>query len=310
MPARKVILMYHSVSGPAQPAVLGSYPIALRRFQHQITQARSGGWRFGRISELHQPVESDTLYVTGDDGTVDWVRNALPWCEREGVPTHTAIITGPWRSEPIYPVAHRIQIMLTTPQRKLPQPALSDEQRSYIDRVYAYETNAQRRYLKGACNVVLDDPQCRALLGPPTEEESVLLKARFATPDEYQGFKLAEFGAHTVTHRAFDGDAHGYVRYEVAPSVAMLRDAGLEPTACFTLPMRPRHPTTVDELVPALQENGFDCVLDGAGEWDQANFVTPRIDAKRVEEFLKLAPYGGDDPDESVGLEGHEISRQ
>ena len=102
MPFRKVVIMYHSVSGPAAPAVLGSFPVALERLQHQVREARLHGWRFGRVSQLREPVESNTLYITGDDGTVDWAENVLPWCEAEGIPTHTAIITGPWREPPIY----------------------------------------------------------------------------------------------------------------------------------------------------------------------------------------------------------------
>ena len=41
---RKVGLMYHSVRSSAHPEVLGSFPIELARFRHQLDSARSAGW--------------------------------------------------------------------------------------------------------------------------------------------------------------------------------------------------------------------------------------------------------------------------
>lgn len=283
--------MYHSVSTPQVPGVLGSFPIPLACFEHQVQHAQAHGWGFGRVSALREPVAAHTLYITGDDGTVDWVRNVLPWCERVGIPTHTALITGPWLDEPVYPVAHRLQVLLSLPERELPTPSLIGEQRAYIDRVYAYETDPRRRYLKGACNVVFDDARSRALLGPPDVEEALLLAARFARPQEYRGYRLAELGAHTVSHQAFGGDPDAYVRDEVLPCLEALRKHDLPPTKYFTLPMRPRYPASVEQLVPALQAHGFEGVLDQAGEWDRASFVIPRIDAKNVESFLGLEAW-------------------
>jgi hypothetical protein len=125
MPFRKVILMYHSVSTAAVPGVLGSFPLPLARFRHQLSEAQSHGWRFGRVSELREPVTTHTLCITGDDGTVDWAQNVLPWCEEHGIPTHTGLITGPWQAEPIYPVAHHLQILLSLPGGALPTPTLT-----------------------------------------------------------------------------------------------------------------------------------------------------------------------------------------
>jgi peptidoglycan/xylan/chitin deacetylase (PgdA/CDA1 family) len=306
---RKVVLMYHSVSGPNWPAAVGSFPIPLSRFQHQVRAARAAGWHFGRLSELRAPVAANTLYVTGDDGTADWARNVLPWCEAEGVPTHTALITGPWQSPPLYPVAHRLQILLALPGRQLPQPDLTPEQWAYIDRVYAYETDPRRRALKGACNVVLDDAAARDLLGPPASDEAALLATRFADPTEYRGWRLAEFGAHTVSHRAFDGQAERYYAEEIAPCAAAIQSRGLLVSGYFTLPMRPRFPATVEQLVPVLRARGYAGVLDGQGEWDGASFIVPRIDAKNVETRLGLPPAPPDEPHESACLAGHEVSR-
>lgn len=309
MAYRKVILMYHSVGTPEVPGVLGSFPIPLGRFQHQVGQAQAHGWRLGRVSALREPVAADTLYITGDDGTVDWARTVLPWCEEERIPTHTGLITGVWLDEPVYPVAHRLQVLLSLPERELPTPSLTGEQRAYIDRVYAYETDPRRRHLKGACNVILDNRQARELLGPPDADEARALAERFARPAEYCGYRWAEFGAHTVTHRAFDGDAATYVCEEVLPCIQALRARGIDPTSYLTLPMRPRYPATVEPLVPALRAAGYAGVLDGAGEWDCESFVVPRIDAKNVETFLGLEPWTDHEQHESQRLARDEVSR-
>jgi peptidoglycan/xylan/chitin deacetylase (PgdA/CDA1 family) len=291
MPFRKVVLMYHSVSTPEVPAVPGSSPIPLARFQHQVRQALAHGWQFRPLSELRTAASANTLYITGDDGTVDWLRNVLPWCEKEGLPTHTALISGPWQEQPVYPVAHRLHILLALPGRRLPTPALTADQRAYIDRIYSYETNPYRRYLKGACNLVFDDPQARELLGPPDVEEARLLAGRFARPEEYRGFRCAEFGVHTVSHRAFGGDPDAYVREEVLPCRAAMIRHGLQPTRYLVLPMRPRFGATVEQITPALQAAGFEGTLEAMGEWDGHSFAIPRIDAKDVERHLGLAPW-------------------
>jgi peptidoglycan/xylan/chitin deacetylase (PgdA/CDA1 family) len=294
MPFRKLILMYHAIASTDHPAVMGSHPVSMERFKAQMTGAREQGWRFGAISRLFEPIEGDTLYVTGDDGTIDWFRNVLPWCEASGIPTHTAIITGPWARPPVYPIAHRLQIMLCLSGYQLPIPDLAPEQLEYVDRVYAYETDPRRRRLKGACNVILTDEQARALLGPPKAEEMEWLSRRFAMPEDYRPLKLAELGTHTVTHNAFSGDPQAYVDNEIMPCFRTLQEHGFSPTRVFTLPMRPRHPATVEQLIPALKQAGFLGVLDGQGQWDQQNFIIPRIDAKNVEQVLGLDAWRGD----------------
>lgn len=308
---RKVVLMYHSVGTREVPAVLGSFPIPLARFQHQVRQALAHGWRFGRLSEARAPVSAHTLYITGDDGTVDWARNVLPWCEKQGIPTHTALITGPWLDPPIYPVAHRLQILLALPGRELPIPDLTAEQRAYIDRIYGYEKDPRRRYLKGACNLVFDDARARELLGKPDEEELRLLRARFARPEEYRACRYAEFGVHTVSHKAFGGDPEAYVREEVLPCREELRRRGLNPTRYLVLPMRPQFGATIEQIAPTLQAAGFEGTLEGPGEWDGVSFAMPRIDAKDVERHLGLEPWTEELSDAKPGcLARHEVPGQ
>jgi hypothetical protein len=245
------------------------------------------------LSRLHEPVTADTLYVTGDDGTVDWVRNVLPWCQQRGIPTHTGVITGVWRERPIYPVTHRVQIALSLPDKPVPQPILTDEQREYIDRVYRYETDPRRRYLKGACNLVMDFEQADATLGRADFDELRLLTGRFARPDEYR-FPLAEVGVHTVSHRAFGGDPETYLADEIIPCLTALLQHGLNVTGFFTLPMWPMFGATVEQLIEPLQRYGFAGILDGAGEWDGRSFIVPRIDAKNVEQTLGLPAWEGE----------------
>jgi peptidoglycan/xylan/chitin deacetylase (PgdA/CDA1 family) len=294
MPFRKVVLMYHSVSGPAAPAVAGGFPVPLERFKYQVQQACRQGWQLGRLSDLRKPVSADTLYVTGDDGTVDWAHNVLPWCEQHAIPTHTALITGPWLDEPIYPVAHRLQILLSLRGHELPVPSLSGEQRAYVDRIYAYEKDPHRRYLKGACNLVFDDAEARQLLGPPSPEEERLLSVRFAPPEAYRGYQHAEFGVHTVSHRAFGGDPEAYVREEVLPCRDAMIRHGLQPTRYLVLPMRPRFGATVEQIAPYLQAAGFEGTLEALGEWDGQSFAIPRLDAKDMEQYLGLEPWAED----------------
>ncbi|MCC5828965.1 MAG: polysaccharide deacetylase family protein [Phycisphaeraceae bacterium] len=291
MPARKIIIMYHSVSSAACPGVTGSVPIPMARFARQIEQLHDAGFRFGKISQLDQTVDRDTVYITSDDGTIDWALNALPWCEAHGIPTYTSIITGPWRVPAIYPVAHQLQIMLAAGLTSLPMPGLTTEQRDYIDRIYAYETHPVRRRLKGACNLILSDTEARGLLGEPDPAMRHLLSRRFAPAEAYADLTLAEFGPHTVSHRAFDGYVDDYLAREITPCVAALREAGLGTSRCFALPMRPRYPATTEQLADALEHAGFRFVMEGLGFWDGRSRIVPRIDAATLETNLGLAPW-------------------
>jgi peptidoglycan/xylan/chitin deacetylase (PgdA/CDA1 family) len=291
---RKIILMYHSIKSDRVPAVLGSFAISMERFKAQILGAKARGWSFAPLSRLREPVDRDTLYITGDDGTVDWVRNVLPWCEEQGLATHTAVITGPWLENPIYPVTHRVQIALSLPNREIPQPSLTEDQTAYIDKVYHYETEPRRRYLKGACNLVLDFDEASKVLGAADFDEQCQLRKRFSTPEEYKQFTLAEVGVHTVSHRAMGMDTEDYIRKEILPCLAMLLRHDLKVTRYFTLPMRPRYIAKVEDLVQPLKKYGFHGILDSQGVWDQESYIVPRIDAKKVEEVLELEPWKGD----------------
>jgi hypothetical protein len=228
------------------------------------------------------------------------VRNALPWCEREGVPTETSIITGVWNDPPIWPIAHTVQVLLATrtgngsagqPRPPLPQPNLSPQQKAFVDKVYHYETDPARRYLKGACNIVFDYDQAAEFLGLLDFDCVKLLSQRFAEPEDYNRFALAEVGVHTVRHKAYDGDAAGYFRHEVYPALATLHRRCQRVCRVFTLPVKPKDGVSMDPLCRELAAHGLTGMCTHAGEWNQKDFVITRIDAKDVERFFGLAEW-------------------
>jgi hypothetical protein len=289
---RKVVIAYHAIDGAACPAIVGSFPVSFDRFAAQINGLRDRGWKIGRLSQIHEPVDANTIYITGDDGTVDWARNVLPWCQHHGVPTETSIITGVWRDEPIWPIAHIVQVLLATrPSDRLPRPKLTAEQVGYIDKIYAYETDPARRYLKGACNIVFDYRQATEFLGTPDFDCLAQLAGRFAEPEEYNRFDLAEVGVHTVRHNAYDGDAAGYFQREIYPCLATLMRRCRRVCRVFTLPVKPKDGVSLEPLNRVLAENGFVGMCTDPGEWNQKDFVITRIDAKDVEKFFNLPAW-------------------
>jgi hypothetical protein len=60
---QKYVIVYHSVSG-ATPAVAGSVPVAMERFQHHVRAIREKGWAFGRLSQVFEPVDRVYAYET------------------------------------------------------------------------------------------------------------------------------------------------------------------------------------------------------------------------------------------------------
>lgn len=284
---QKIVIAYHSIEGENEKAVKGSFPITMERFKKQVNLIKSKGWRFDFLSNINKPIEENTVYITGDDGTVDWVRNVLPWCEENKIATQTSIITGPWLDNPIYPIAHRVQIALTIKDREYNLIKLTKEEKKYIDTVYKYEVDSTRRYVKGCCNLLYDNKGAEEVLGMPGYEEALELANRFATIDEYRGYEYAEYGVHTVSHRAFDGDVDKYIDEEIIPCLNMLLKNKLKTVKYFTLPMRPMFNSTVNQLVEPLKKLGFKGIVDGKGYFDGKSFIIPRIDAKEVEEFFE-----------------------
>ncbi|MDD4891187.1 MAG: hypothetical protein PHU85_14795 [Phycisphaerae bacterium] len=289
---RKVVIAYHAVGGGDCPAIVGSFPISLDRFAAQVTGLRERGWQVGRLSQILEPVDRDTVYLTGDDGTIDWARNVLPWAEREGVPTHTGVITGVWRDEPIFPIAHKVQVMLAVRKSNdLPRPKLTAEQAAYIDKIYAYETDPNRRYLKGACNVLFSYEQAQAFLGTLDYDCLKLLVERFAQPADYNRLTLAEVGVHTVRHNAYDGDAASYYATEILPCLATLMQRCQRVNRVFTLPVKPKDGVSLAPLCETLRRHGFTGMCHNPGEWNQQDFIVCRVDAKDVESFFGLPEW-------------------
>lgn len=294
----KLVLMYHSLTSSQQPGVLGSFPIEFSEFQDQLQRFMGLGYAIKPSSYLSQMPEPDEkwLFVTSDDGTVDWTKNALPWCEAENIYTHTGVLTGAWQTQPIYPLAHWIQILLALrPEQELNALAervvrlLMPEQQEYINRVYAYETQAVRRIIKGGCNLILSDNLAREALEEMTNQEQTLLAQRFEQVDYFKQFRYAEIGTHSVSHAAMGIDIAAYVADEVKASQQHLRNAGFNASRYFTLPMKPRFGASVQDLTSHLQNLGYRGLFYSAYDdgWDGSSFVIPRLDAKQINPFLQ-----------------------
>lgn len=294
--SNKVILVYHSIASEAVPAVCGSFPVSMDDFKAHIALARESGYTFDAVSNLHAPLaeHEKRIYITGDDGTTDWTRNVLPWCEEQGIPTHTAVITGPFEDQPLYPLTHVIQVILSTRSpEELQQLAdrvssryLNRQQTDYIDRVYHYETLPYRRLIKGAFNLVLEPEQAFEAIGDLSDDELRELDTRFESLDYYRHFEHAEVGVHTRSHGAIDIDTQRYVDDEITCCRDFMHRHGLKPTDYFTLPMRPKYGASTEDLIDPLRELGYKGIFDMPGVWDQQDFIIRRIDAKHVETLL------------------------
>lgn len=293
----KLVLMYHSLSSVKQPSVLGSFPVEFSEFKSHLHAFINLGYEIKPSKYLQQTPGSGEkwLFVTSDDGTVDWTRNALPWCEAQGIYTHSAVITGPWQAQPVYPLTHWLQVLLAlrmpTELEILADKAcsfLTEDEKEYIDKVYSYETRFVRRILKGACNLILTDAKAREVLGDITAKEREALAHRFESPGYFQQFKYAEVGTHTVTHSALGGNVDDYVINEVDASHQHLLDFGFQPSCYFTLVMKPKFGATLTDLTHRLQMNGYQGLLYSAYEdWNGQSFVIPRLDAKQIPIFLE-----------------------
>lgn len=299
--SEKVILMYHSISGENQDAVAGSFPISMERFIYQINSFIEKGWRPEFISKLHDKIDENDrcVYICSDDGTVDWSRNALPWCEEQKIPTHTGLITGPWENEPIYPLAHIIQVKLAVNSKgeleKLAQKLatnLDSEQLAYVEKLYHYETEWHRRIIKGTFNLIFDQDEAYEALGELSSIEKKELAKRFESPENYKSFQYAELGVHTRSHWALDQETQKYVDEEIQTCWDVLVDNRLEPTAYYTSPMQPRYGASINDLIEPLQKLNYKGILTSTpGQWDSESFVIPRIDGQKVEEFLNIPHF-------------------
>lgn len=297
--SNKIVVMYHSIESDQIPAVIGSFPLSMDRFKHQIELLDKGGYKFDFISNLHVESLKDEkiVYITGDDGTVDWTRNVIPWCEENKIPTHTGIITGPFEKNPIYPLTHLIQIVLSTRDIKqleqlsirLKKDYLTDDQVKYINKLYFYEDLEYRRIIKGSFNLVLELTESYALIGEYTSKEKELLSNRFESLSYYKQFKYAEVGVHTKSHWALGKNSKYYISSEIESCRKLLIENGLTPTDYFVSPMKPKYGASLEDIVEDMKELGYKAILDSnPGIWDKKSFIIPRIDAKNIENMIIL----------------------
>ena len=296
-----LVVMYHSIESEKFPAVLGSYPISLRRFQYQVEQLHRLGYEIADLDTsygLNDGVKR--AFLTSDDGTVDWLHNVLSWCESEQLPTHTALLSGPWHETPVYPLAHRIQLALSLRQKgelyelfQVIEQQITQNQRDYIHYAYQHESCKIRRMIKGALNLVWDEQQATEILGEPSVKERYHLQERFAHFHEYKDLKFASFGTHTHSHRSFSGSAQAYFEEEILYAEIFLRDKGLKLSRYFTLPLKPKINQSMDVLIGILSRHGFKGMLtsDCVSCTNLDSFIVPRIDAAHLEKWLGVAEY-------------------
>jgi len=291
--------MCHSIESNEIPAVTGSFPIKMERFKNQLLTLKELGYEFDYISNLHKKNKDNRklVYITGDDGTIDWTRNALPWCEENKIPTHTGIITGPFEKEAIYPLTHLIQIILITRNptqleklsENLQANFLTKDQVDYIDKLYFYEELEYRRIIKGAFNLILDKNEAYNLIGKFSNNEEELLKSRFEKIDYYKQFEYVEVGVHTRSHWALGKEKDDYITNEIEESKNFLLKNELTPTDYFVSPMKPRYGASLEDISDDLKKLGYKGILDSnPGIWDNTSFIIPRIDVINVEEFFNF----------------------
>ena len=297
--SNKIILMYHSIESNDIPAVTGSFPILMSRFKKQILTLKKLGYKFDAISNLNKPISDDKmhLFITGDDGTVDWSRNVLPWCEENSIPTHTGIITGPLEDKPYYPITHVIQIILITRKREnlenlssnLKKNYLNDAQLEYINKLYHYEEDEYRRIIKGSFNLIITQADAYKLIGEYSKEETMLLQNRFEDIEYYKQFKFAEVAVHTRSHWALGKEKEDYIKNEIEVCKNFLIEKKLSPSKYFVSPMKPKYGATLEDIEMDLKNLGYKGILDSNhGVWDKKSFIIPRIDAKNIETFFKF----------------------
>jgi len=294
----KYILMYHSINGDKQKAVVGSFPIEMERFIFQVQSLKKYNYIFDYISNLNKQYSDNLnrIYITGDDGTIDWTKNVLPWCEQNKIPTHTAIITGPFETVPIYPITHLIQIILIlrSEQQLLDlsntlKKYLAKSELKYIEKIYFYENLEYRKIIKGACNLILNKKEIYHFIGNLSKLEKDLLIQRFEKLEYYKNFNYAEIGVHTKSHWALGKNYSEYITEEIETSRELLLKNGLNPTKYFVSPMKPRDGASLFDIKDNLKNLGYDGILDSNhGIWNQKDFIIPRIDAKNIEDFFKL----------------------
>ena len=297
---RDLIVMYHSVGSDVKPAVVGSNPIHLDRFKRQMLLFDAAGYRFASIRELDARIDnSDRVFITSDDGTSDWATNVLPWCEVNSIPTHTGIISGPLRDKPTYPLAHLVQLLLASKTNEeltrlceSLQAKLTSTELDFVNQTYNYETDQNRRVIKGALNFILPQNVAMEQLSPfMSEADFTNMTIRFQNLEFYRNFSYATLGNHTENHTALGQDFLMYFQHEVEPCKEFLKDHPNNIGDIFTLPLKPRANAEKSAFYELLQKNGFKhCLTSFAGIWDGQSFEIPRIDAQDVEGILEA--YG------------------
>ncbi len=212
--------------------MIGSFPIPIDRFIYQIESLLAEvGFLLRFPNFIKRLGDERRLYITSDDGTIDWSRNALTWCEKNKIPTHTAVITGPWNREPLFPLTHVIQVKLSVCSPKVlmnlqNELKIKSRRKNLITLklFMEYEKEPYRRIIKGAFNLIFQKNKAYEILGELTEIEKWHLESVFESHQNYKNFKYAEM-KFTHSHNALDLDTDTYVKMQIYTQ-KNLKDAG------------------------------------------------------------------------------------
>lgn len=288
----KLVLSYHCIS-KGNDKLIGSFPIDINTFDDHINCLRSKGFQFRKISELEEPFDYHTVYLTFDDGTIDHVTNVMPYLEKNNIPAHFSINTSPF--ENIFPLAHRLQVKLALGNYPA-MPAINTTVENFSNRVYHYETG-YRRYVKYVYNIHLEFSEADDLLGEPLPEEQISLENRFIKPEHLKNLnsELFEIGNHTRTHAPLPEDFLSYIHNEINTWEKDIQNycPWIDPSKVFTIPMQPREGAQISEFTNQIkQKYKYVCFITNSKDrYDEilykGNAVSVlRLDGSKLFDFM------------------------
>jgi peptidoglycan/xylan/chitin deacetylase (PgdA/CDA1 family) len=283
-----IVLLYHRVATmPCDPQWLCVTPQHFAEHLEVLNQ-------FGPTLRMHQLAEARqqgrvprrTVVVTFDDGYADNLYSALPLLDQRGVPATFFLSSGYlgqeyefWWDElerlilhpGVLPRTLRVTINATTYEWELGSAAHYGEEAFLQDRSWnamlpQERTPRQKAYLS----------LCRLLRAvPPEQRNQVLEELRHARGAETAGrashrpmsleevktladSKLAEIGAHTVTHPVLAALPIDRQRDEIGRSKSQLEEILGRPIGSFSYPFGMQDDYT-SEAIAMVRDSGFAC---------------------------------------------------
>lgn len=220
---KDLIIMYHYVMEPEQWK--GSVPISPENFKKQVLWAKKH-YEIVKPEDMHKPTTKPKCIISFDDGTKDQYINAFNILRELEVPGYFTIMYGPLKLKKI-PVFHLVHTVLSyfddqVIWNEISSKVNQDEIRSR-SKIYSYETNKYRRYVKYLFNFYFEENESRIYL-----EEKVI--SIYGSLEKFiEGFYISEqeilemdnagmsIGIHCVNHLPYGGNALEFYNKEIAP---------------------------------------------------------------------------------------------